>query len=304
MNNNIPHPFIDKKNFISMVEKKIISELLPYELSRKKLLRFERLMWCVSILIFILLYLISREKIDDIGTILLISALPVLYAYRKIHLFVKNKKDNIIPKCFSFLGDLKVGQNVISSSFIKKSMLFDDFNVPEIDEEFSGCFANTTFSLSEEEITKGSGKHKKWVFNGIFIAIRMHKPIHGHTAIFNCSLFDKPFILKLEKVEIEDPEFMKENYIYSSDQIEARFILTPIFIERLKALKMAFNSERVDIAFFDDYALLALHCSKNLFETFTIRRPVTDTRIFDKFYDEMLSLKNLIESLKMDNVNM
>ena len=310
MTDNTPHPFIDKKTFMSMVERTIIPSLRPHERARLKLLRLKYIMWFVSILIFILLNLLNHKyrflvmkDHDELQVFFFISALPVAYAYAKIHSYVKKKKDSILPQCFSFLGDLKMGQSIISSNTILESKLLKNFNHPKTDEEFSGRFADTTFSLSEKEITTDSGKNKKTVFKGIFIAIRMHKPIHGHTVIFNCSFFTKPSVSSLEKVEIEDPEFMNENYIYSNDQIETRYILTPAFIERLKALKMAFDTKRIDMAFFNGYALLALHCSHNLFETFTINRPVTDTQIFSTFYDEMLALKNLIETLKMDNVN-
>ena len=293
-----------------MVERTIVPALRPHERSRLKLLRLKYTMWVISFFSFILLNLLNSKyhflilkDHDEYQLFMFIAAIPTAYIYVKIRCYVKKKKNNILPMCFTYLGDLEVGQNIISSNFIKDSLLFKDFNPPYVDEEFSGRFTDTTFSLSEEKLTVGHGKNKDTLFNGIFIAIRMHKPIHGHTVIFNCSFFKKPSVSPLEKVEIEDPEFMKKNYIYSTDQIEARYILTPAFIERLKSLKMAFNTDRIDMAFFNEYALLAIHCPHNLFETFTINKPVTDTQIFDVFYDEMHALKNLIETLKMDNVN-
>ncbi|MBR4927516.1 MAG: hypothetical protein IKY98_04230 [Alphaproteobacteria bacterium] len=61
MTDNTPHPFIDKKTFMSMVERTIIPSLRPHERARLKLLRLKYIMWFVSILIFILLNLINHK---------------------------------------------------------------------------------------------------------------------------------------------------------------------------------------------------------------------------------------------------
>ena len=42
---------------------------------------------------------------------------------------------------------------------------------------------------------------------------------------------------RLEEIELEDPEFMEHFRVYSTDQVEARYILSPSMMERLLAFR-------------------------------------------------------------------
>jgi hypothetical protein len=61
----------------------------------------------------------------------------------------------------------------------------------------------------------------------------MNKPIKTRTIVLpnRSSLFGKN---RFEKIELEDPEFEKIWDTYGEDQIEARYVLTTAFMERLK----------------------------------------------------------------------
>ena len=72
---------------------------------------------------------------------------------------------------------------------------------------------------------------------------------------------------KLSEVVLEDPLFRKKWDVVSSDQIEARVVLTPRFMERIKAVKTYFHGNRIDCSFFDDKILLAVYTTKDMFET-------------------------------------
>ena len=72
---------------------------------------------------------------------------------------------------------------------------------------------------------------------------------------------------KLSEVVLEDPLFRKKWDVVSNDQIEARVVLTPRFMERIKAVKNYFHGNRIDCSFFDDKILLAVHTTKDMFET-------------------------------------
>ena len=75
--------------------------------------------------------------------------------------------------------------------------------------------------------------------------------------------YEKP----LDKVNLEDPMFSKKFDVYSSDQIEARFWVTPAFMERFQNLTTAFGTKKAKCSFYDgDKIMFAISTDKNLFE--------------------------------------
>jgi hypothetical protein len=50
---------------------------------------------------------------------------------------------------------------------------------------------------------------------------------------------------KLEEIKLEDPEIRKNFVVYSTDQVEARYLLTPSFIQRFKRLKTAYGTKKI-----------------------------------------------------------
>lgn len=62
----------------------------------------------------------------------------------------------------------------------------------------------------------------------------------------------------LEQIELEDVNFNKIFKVYSSDQVEARYLFTPAFMERLLKLSDLFNTTGLSCAFDAGQFLLAL----------------------------------------------
>ncbi len=63
----------------------------------------------------------------------------------------------------------------------------------------------------------------------------------------------------------ENPDFEKTFDVYSTDQIEARYLLSPSMMERLFALDREFN-KNITISFRDSNILIAIPESRNHFE--------------------------------------
>ncbi len=73
-------------------------------------------------------------------------------------------------------------------------------------------------------------------------------------------------------VKLEDIDFSKDFSVFSTNQIEARTILTPTFMERMKKLKEIFKSNHVDVAFFENIALFAIHTEKICLKFFQFQK--------------------------------
>jgi hypothetical protein len=68
-----------------------------------------------------------------------------------------------------------------------------------------------------------------------------------------------------DRVKLEDPEFEKIYEVYSTDQIESRYILTPAIMQAMTAIKRELNTS-VYFSFIDERVYCAMYFNKDLFE--------------------------------------
>ena len=103
-----------------------------------------------------------------------------------------------------------------------------------------------------------------------------------------------------DKVKLEDIKFHKKFNIYSSDQVEARYLLTPSFAERFRNLQTAFNAKLAKCSFYGDEIMFALSTKKNLFEIGSVYTSLNDPKSINDFYNEISSILSMIEYFKFD----
>lgn len=320
------------EDYMALIRKHIFPKLAPAEEQRKTLKKIIYLLHGITVIALITcVYFTYQATLSNVkfpAVFYLLSAIPSLIALVKQESFIKQQKNDFLTNLLDFIGSFQKGQDTITPDFLNDSALFPTvifqegrqnlslfsqykagllkhFCPVEIDESFTGHYKNTLFSVAETllEYTKKRGKKRisVKVFKGVMVAIKLQKEITSQSVIYNEFLTFRQILSDLEKVEIEDDEFMKEYNIYSTNQIEVRFILTPRFIERLKKMKQAFQTKRIDMAIFNQHLLLCLHVDKNMFEPFSIFKSLYNMRPYVRFYNEMKSVVQLIDVLQIEN---
>lgn len=105
----------------------------------------------------------------------------------------------------------------------------------------------------------------------------------------------------LDEVKLEDPVFSKKFNVYSSDQVEARYLVTTAFMERLLNIKTAFDTKHIKCAFFDENRLMiSLPTNKNVFEIGSINTSLKNPKSINYLYNELVSILKLIEYFKLN----
>ena len=143
---------------------------------------------------------------------------------------------------------------------------------------------------------------KRSPFRGVLVEFEMNKNFEGHTFILERALssssvkFDRS---KFEEVKLEDPEFMEKYIVYSDNQVEARYILTTAFIERFRNMKMAFKAKFIRAAFKDGKITISVNAGRDLFAMCSYNKD-TDSNTFMELFDELLSVFELINALKLN----
>lgn len=105
---------------------------------------------------------------------------------------------------------------------------------------------------------------------------------------------------KMQNVKLEDVGFDKQFSVYTKDQVEARYLLTPTFMERLKHLETSFGTRGIKCSFFDDCIMFAISSKKDLFELGSLYKSLKSKKSVEEFYNEIQSVQNMIDYLKLN----
>ena len=113
-------------------------------------------------------------------------------------------------------------------------------------------------------------------------------------------IYDRNRKLKrYQKVNLEDIGFDKRFAVHSKDQIEARYLVTPAFMERMKDLQTAFGTKDIKCSFFDDKIMFAIASDKDLFEIGDLFTPMTDSNQIYQLRAELTSIYKMIDYFKL-----
>lgn len=176
----------------------------------------------------------------------------------------------------------------------------EDLITGKIDKT-SFYFAEVHAEYKTETQTK-NGKQTHWhdILKGIIFVGDFNKHFNGITIIrpkdFGASLgawFAKNVYSFGDKnvVELENDEFNKNFVVYSNDQIEARYILTPALMERIGALNQR-CSNTISLSFINANMYIAFPLAKNYFEP-----PIYKTLLKPNLLDEDLSVLSFMHDI-------
>lgn len=180
----------------------------------------------------------------------------------------------------------------------------------KFEDKLVGSRNDTPFEFFEAHLeekrttTDGKGRTRTtWVtvFRGQCMVVKFHKQFTGVTKVYrDAGAFN--FLKKMgqmgktQQVKLEDPVFEKAFEVYSTDQIEARFILTPDFMERLLGLERTFKGKQVRCAFAQGEMYLVCE-GKNLLEPGSMQRKMDDLGRVREILEDFAAIFLLIDAM-------
>lgn len=147
-----------------------------------------------------------------------------------------------------------------------------------------GLVAGQPFTMHEARLTevRGSGKSRREVvvFEGQILSIGFNRRFHSTTLIERDGARRRFFVgaekeqcsiggLDLGRVDITHPGFEDRFTVWSNDQVEARTIIHPEYVERLLAVEQAFAGEDIRALFHGGDLLITVKTG-DLFESGTL----------------------------------
>ncbi|MEO7247316.1 MAG: DUF3137 domain-containing protein [Novosphingobium sp.] len=162
---------------------------------------------------------------------------------------------------------------------------------------------------SKLEVERSNGKSSYWetVFDGSISTIGFARRFNGVTLVERAGQRKRLFGLlgekdaislggtQLGKVDMVDPRFGEEFAVWSNDQVEARYLVHPAYVEKLMAVESAFAGEKIRCLFNGGQLIVALE-SGNLFESGSLDASQDKARL-EKTIDQFGTLVDLAQEL-------
>lgn len=176
------------------------------------------------------------------------------------------------------------------------------------EDHWHGSIGAMPFSLYEAKLEewRGSGKDRRLetVFRGIIMQIGFARDFHGVTLVERAGQHMTLFGLrdsisiegrKLERVKMVDPRFEDSFTCWSSDQVEARYLVHPAYVERLITLEQSFHGKKIRTLFHGGNVVIVLE-SNDLFESGSLDASA-DRRLLEETINHFVALANLAHTL-------
>lgn len=258
-------------------------------------------------------FILFAGIIDDviITPIVIISGLIAAGINHFCKTFERKIKKRIMPVVCECFENLKWVENpYVDHTLHEKSGLISEYyNKIAVDDVFEGTFREVPMNIEEVEYTRvesrtsarsGYREEKTTVFKGIFVTLQMNKNFNSHTLVKQNAILKNVNISGLRHTTLEDVQFEKQFDVFTNDEVEARYLLTPSFMERLSDMRRTFSTSRISCAFFQNRFIIALDTRRDMFKLGSLFKKADDTKQFFQLYEEIEAVVKLIDHFKLD----
>ena len=314
-----------RKDYKHILRREVFPKLKPLEQERQEIFKMLLLLGLPLTAIITIGLFILCMKMQDYRFILIPVGIFIwIWHFQKKKL--ENKvKNNMMPLLMTAIPGFSWTLDcIIPEDEVWNAELFPYHSGTNVktDDNFQGAYRGVDIAITESKYTytTSSGKNRRIVivFSGAIVKICMNKKFEGTTIIrpktsanniwkllFTDIDLGKPFRdsinnKKMEEIKLEDVDFNKNFSVYSTDQIESRYLLTTSFIDRFKDIMKAFNTDKIFCSFYDNYVYIAPWSSKDLFSLAHLSKTLIDEEQYDVLFREFASILALVDHFKLD----
>lgn len=203
-------------------------------------------------------------------------------------------KERVLPRLAAGFGALAWRPAQPPLEEFRRHRLFPDWDGVEAEDEIFGEYRGMPLSIIELKLTKGSGKNERTIFHGLTAAVTLPRGLRGTTVVVPDrgmfgNLAERLRGGPCEPVRLEDPAFERAYEVYGSDQVSARALLTPAFMERFLALANSGRFGAPAALVQDNRLLMALGSTGrgDLFQPPSYRKPAAGREALTRLHDDI-----------------
>ena len=239
------------------------------------------------------------------------------WSFEPTRQFTRQVQRDIYPIMFKYFGEDFIYHREIRLDMnrLTAAKVLPDYDKASFGDYIQGQYKGVDLVVNELTLTKDvrvdewHGNKRRTVtrtetpFRGTVVELSSHKRFVGHTVVLKdrggLANFLSDSHSGLQRVKLEDPLFEKEFDVFSTDQIEARYLLNTAFMERLQQLARYFDDD-IQCAFFRNRLLLFLPNRRSRFQNRSIFDSANFSAEFSQLNREMKQLFAIIEVLKLN----
>jgi hypothetical protein len=179
-----------------------------------------------------------------------------------------------------------------------------------------GCLGQTRLKFSEvhAEYKSSDGKNQTWhtIFRGLFFVADFNKQFFGETVVLPDNLQAplgrfgqtlqalgaKLTTQRGDLVKLEDPDFEREFVVYSTDQIEARYLLSNSLMRRILNFQRK-TARSLYVSFAGGKIYVAVPCHKNMFEPSIFRSALSHAPL-QEYLNDLRLMTGLVDEFDLN----
>ena len=232
------------------------------------------------------------------------------FVYSSIGNYKGSIKQEIFPRIISFLGEYSFDAEIENQmKRFESSQIVPKYHKETSEDRTTGTYKGVNIEFFETQLERrkwtSKTRNHKTIFDGVVISLSVKKSFEGQTIVLRDrgrfrNFLKSKFVTSLEKAGLEDPKFEKIFEVFTNDQVEARYLLTTSFMERLLELNDVFEGKGVQCSFYQDTLLIMIPSEKDFFEAGSIFKRedfIDDAKALLK---EMNLIFSVIDILKLD----
>ncbi len=249
---------------------------------------------------------LSSEPMMFVFIGMAVFGVPFAIGHAGVANVAKGVKDDMLSAIASFAGvtyarEVPTPAPIDSFNTLNLTPSYDRATFEDwLEGERAGAgFALFEAHLERESRDKDGDTSYSTVFQGQLLRIQFPRAFLGTTLVLrDAGLFNalrRPG-KGLERVGLVDPKFEKTFEVYGTDQVEARYLVDPSFMERLLHLEDALHGEKARAGFSGGELLVAIE-GGNLFEAGSMFTPLDDPDRARGVLDDIEAIGAIIDTL-------
>jgi hypothetical protein len=228
-------------------------------------------------------------------------------------------KEVILQKLITFVEpglEYLPGRGISQPMFEAARLFLHHIDRYKCEDMIQGKVGKTEIAFSEVhaeyKTTTSTGKSQQtqWhtIFKGLFFIADFNKDLHGRTVVLPDTA-EKLFGLfgqTLQSwsssygqlVRLEDVEFEKEFVVYGTDQIEARYILSPALMERILLFHRKVG-RKIYLSFLGPKVFAAIPVQENMFEP-KMFSSILEFNVIAEYYAQLQLGVGIVDELNLN----
>jgi hypothetical protein len=208
-------------------------------------------------------------------------------------------KRALLPKVAAYVGVSPARNRDVSSiETLQNLRMIPKGDRASFDDFFEGVRAGCPFMLYEAHLQRRHRSPKGRVsystcFRGQILRVRVPLRFQGVTVVHRDVSLTPP---DLKRARLADPKFEDVFEVYTTDQVEARYLLQPDFMERLLKFEELLRGKSARAVFKDGELLIVMN-GGDLFEPGSMFTPLVDIARARKVLEEFELILAIVDSL-------